>query len=754
MPLAAKSQELKSRILKGKYGYVDAKGIVVIPAKYDYARDFKEGLASVILDNKYGYIDQTGKEVIPLKYEVAGEFNEGLACVRLDNKYGYIDKKGKEIIALKYESAGGFAEGLAYVKRNKKYGYIDKTDKLIVGLIYDEANTFGEGLAAVRRNKKYGYIDKTGALIIGMLYDYTTRFYEGLAAVKNGGYFDGKFGFIDKAGNVVIPLKFDKVSSFDQGLATVEQNGRKYTIDYWGNEVKSDYKPTFIGYKLKSELTKIDKVISPSVGMQKEADKSTRNTANAKEKVAADVPLQFFTLLDSTVSYWKSIAEPQYFNDNLVAVVDSIGNVYAIVDGYGKKNILKLVNNRWISIARNFVDTEELLNDKNGNVYAKTKNGIYKIENDSCIKMPDDFDKPWKIVSEYDKDSDENYFKKYENGVWQKIPYPTSSRRNTKLKPICDDKGNLYVITTKGDGINRLFRYVNNQWTELYNIYLEKGESNDAKITTLPSYYTNFIVVRDTLYAVKKIYRNGNMGDVVVWKYTGAVWKVHAMQVANIPKKFNAGPSIAQLAYPKVNHYIFKENNKLGMQDEKGRVLVAPVFTRISSIETPAHILAMNELGAKLYSGNPNYCYQLVATVDTIYMQIRDTLPDMRILNGFGTKPGPPCIYCNGTVYEKDKTEKVKVRGNWVEEKTTTTSGLSTTEEHYDIATQKMVQVTKTPTTTKKTGGYYEDKYETKVIPGGKCKQCSKRPAAINREMYQYDGTMKFYVQKWIIGNP
>ncbi len=59
-----------------------------------------EGLTAVRLrDNfteKWGFIDEEGKEVIGLKYDYAYDFREGLAKVKLNGKWGYIDKDGRE----------------------------------------------------------------------------------------------------------------------------------------------------------------------------------------------------------------------------------------------------------------------------------------------------------------------------------------------------------------------------------------------------------------------------------------------------------------------------------------------------------------------------------------------------------------------------------------------------------------------------------------------------------------------------------
>ena len=77
----------------GLYGF-KKDGAVVIPAKYNFADSFIEGLAPVGINGKWGYIDKSGKEVIPLKYDSAYYFSNGQASAMLNGEWGYIDKQG------------------------------------------------------------------------------------------------------------------------------------------------------------------------------------------------------------------------------------------------------------------------------------------------------------------------------------------------------------------------------------------------------------------------------------------------------------------------------------------------------------------------------------------------------------------------------------------------------------------------------------------------------------------------------------
>jgi hypothetical protein len=64
---------------------------------------------------KWGYIDLRGKVVIPVRFEEAAPFSNGRARVRLGGKYGFIDNSGTLKVPATYEDAQSFSEGRAAV---------------------------------------------------------------------------------------------------------------------------------------------------------------------------------------------------------------------------------------------------------------------------------------------------------------------------------------------------------------------------------------------------------------------------------------------------------------------------------------------------------------------------------------------------------------------------------------------------------------------------------------------------------------
>lgn len=70
-----------------KAGYIDQTGRVAIPAKFDAALEFSDGLAAVLVGEDYGYIDKSGEIVVKPAYVMVGPFSEGMACVMIGEKW-------------------------------------------------------------------------------------------------------------------------------------------------------------------------------------------------------------------------------------------------------------------------------------------------------------------------------------------------------------------------------------------------------------------------------------------------------------------------------------------------------------------------------------------------------------------------------------------------------------------------------------------------------------------------------------------
>ncbi len=124
-----------------KWGYIDAKGNVVLPAKYCMARDFHEGSAwvgegaqpSLAGNVKYHLIDTKGNIVYttekPSSESMLSDVSDGIFYIEKGSDIYYYDLKGNEIGH--FEAGNKFYNGYAFVVPKEQREFTDITTALI-----------------------------------------------------------------------------------------------------------------------------------------------------------------------------------------------------------------------------------------------------------------------------------------------------------------------------------------------------------------------------------------------------------------------------------------------------------------------------------------------------------------------------------------------------------------------------------------------------------------------------------------------
>ncbi|HYX40810.1 MAG TPA: WG repeat-containing protein [Pyrinomonadaceae bacterium] len=150
-----------------------------------YGHSFHDGLAAIQIKDKWGFMDKRGRLVIPAKFIDVGDFSEGLAAAEVPidqdretpcqfdatssytvaKKFGYIDRTGRMVIPPQWEYAGPFVRGLANVSTCNKASFIDKAGRAVIKTQFNDASPFYGALARVYIGAEIGYIDKTGKTI-------------------------------------------------------------------------------------------------------------------------------------------------------------------------------------------------------------------------------------------------------------------------------------------------------------------------------------------------------------------------------------------------------------------------------------------------------------------------------------------------------------------------------------------------------------------------------------------------------------
>lgn len=158
----------------GKVGVMDTTGKIQIPADYKQIYNFKDGRAMAIKDSLYGFIDRRGNVVIPFRYQqIHGEFENGLAAFMENGKWGFIDTTAAVVIPAQYEEVRRFESDITGVMMNGKWGFINRDNKLVVEYKYEfVGHEWGhDRLVEVRRDGKLGFMDVNGKEVIPCIYD-------------------------------------------------------------------------------------------------------------------------------------------------------------------------------------------------------------------------------------------------------------------------------------------------------------------------------------------------------------------------------------------------------------------------------------------------------------------------------------------------------------------------------------------------------------------------------------------------------
>ncbi|MFW5973253.1 MAG: WG repeat-containing protein, partial [Bacteroidota bacterium] len=82
----------------GRWGFIDARGDVIIEPHFDWAGEFTNGLALVRQGDRFGYVRRNGEMAIEPQFEDAWHFSEGLAPVQIEGQWGYINEEGQVVV--------------------------------------------------------------------------------------------------------------------------------------------------------------------------------------------------------------------------------------------------------------------------------------------------------------------------------------------------------------------------------------------------------------------------------------------------------------------------------------------------------------------------------------------------------------------------------------------------------------------------------------------------------------------------------
>lgn len=225
-------------------------GEIVIPAQYNRAWNFSEGIAGVLKDGVVSFIKEDGElafdKTFPIYYdddysEIAFQFHHGLCVMRtMDNKWGLINTEGEWAVEPVYTTISAPRNGYRIVSNGSQCGLISEKGQIVLPIEYDyirlSSNPAGFTIAKDGLAKTIDFNLKTvvpfvydGLYVLSYVDEYRSNvIYENGEATK---YIVPKYwrydvgsgsGVIDLEGNVIIPAKYFMVRIVDDNLFDVE----------------------------------------------------------------------------------------------------------------------------------------------------------------------------------------------------------------------------------------------------------------------------------------------------------------------------------------------------------------------------------------------------------------------------------------------------------------------------------------------------------------------------------------------------
>lgn len=270
--LALVGKELFLIKREGRYGFMNRDGEIMIPAQFEYASNFSNGLAVIAVQDKFGYIDKSGETVIECQFDEAQNFVEARAIVEINGFFGVIDPTGNYILNPEFDDIGVISEGLFYAEKNGFFQYFSVDGQLVINRKFSEAFSFENGKAKVVEDGVSGYIRPDGTFIVSSekgdvrhFYDtmYVLQLRDSATFITPSGrlqfeYYDrigglkenraivakkDKYGYVDARATVVIPLKLNtfpnyfQFAQFENGHALAYRQMRYALIDSTGKNI-------------------------------------------------------------------------------------------------------------------------------------------------------------------------------------------------------------------------------------------------------------------------------------------------------------------------------------------------------------------------------------------------------------------------------------------------------------------------------------------------------------------------------------
>lgn len=249
-----------STLEEHKRGYFNRfTGEVAIPAQYEKAWIFSEGVACVMSKGILRFIDHNGQTVINKEFPYTPRiddycFHNGLCQMLGDNnRIGLIDKQGNWAVEPEYYQMSYDTKGFWLVQdREWNYGLLDAKGQMLLPIEYDNiAIHHGDSCIFVRRLDHLNQVLDFECNIINPCnfdvvekMEYSTDEYDEFDNLKSATAnclkyetFEGYYGLMDKDGNIITPPSYSRITAIGKDRYHCDGPNGSVILDSKGREV-------------------------------------------------------------------------------------------------------------------------------------------------------------------------------------------------------------------------------------------------------------------------------------------------------------------------------------------------------------------------------------------------------------------------------------------------------------------------------------------------------------------------------------
>ncbi len=249
-----------STVEERKRGYFNRfTGEVVIPAQYQKAWIFSEGLACVYDKGMVHFIDHKGQTLMGKEFPYTERiddycFHNGLCSILGDNnRIGLIDKQGNWVVDPVYYQMVYDTKGFWLVQdREWNYGLLDAKGQVLLPIEYDNITIHhGDSCIFVRRLDRLNQVLDFECNIINPCnfdevekMEYSTDEYDEFDNLKSATAnclkyetFEGYYGLMDKDGNIITPPSYSRITAIGKDRYHCDGPNGSVILDSKGKEV-------------------------------------------------------------------------------------------------------------------------------------------------------------------------------------------------------------------------------------------------------------------------------------------------------------------------------------------------------------------------------------------------------------------------------------------------------------------------------------------------------------------------------------